>query len=304
MTFPMTVVDTIIRAVSSAIPDRVAAGHHADLVFLTFHGINPIDGSFFLGFVGPTGGGWGAKATEDGMNGVVCSNDGDTHNSPCEQIEVKYPVLIERHALRQDSGGAGRHRGGLGIEVAIRALTPITVTCLTDRMHCAPWGLQGGQSALGNLVVLERAGQSEPERRNSKIQHEQLKAGDRIILRSGGGGGYGSPLEREPEQVERDVRQGYVTKDSAEKHYGIVFRDGTLEADIVRTQARREEMRKQGLPVNDPENPDAPGERWSRNLNRRRPPDTRQLSDEERLVIAMSGGVASEPKSGKKITIR
>src|SRR5258708_5449081 len=130
MTFPMTVVDTVIKALSSAIPDRVSAAHHADLVIAMVHGINPVDSSFFIGFVGPTGGGWGAKSTEDGMNGVVCSNDGDTHNSPCEQLEVRYPVLIEKHELRMDSGGAGRQRGGLGTEVVIRALSPITVTCL------------------------------------------------------------------------------------------------------------------------------------------------------------------------------
>jgi N-methylhydantoinase B len=238
MTFPMTVVDTIFKALSSAIPDRVAAAHHADLVFLNFHGINPADGSFFLGFVGPTGGGWGAKATEDGMNGVVCSNDGDTHNGPCEQIEVKYPVLIERHALRQDSGGAGRHRGGLGIEVAIRALAPITVTCLTDRMHCAPWGLQGGQPALANRVVLERAGQSEPERRNSKIQHEQLKTGDRVILRSGGGGGFGPPRERPAERVADDVRQGYISAESARTNYGVVV-DDDFDVDVEATKTLR-----------------------------------------------------------------
>src|SRR5258708_2476275 len=130
MTFPMTVVDTVIKALSSAIPDRVSAAHHADLVIAMVHGINPVDSSFFIGFVGPTGGGWGAKSTEDGMNGVVCSNDGDTHNSPCEQLEVRYPVLIEKHELRMDSGGAGRQHGGLGTEVVIRALSPITVTCL------------------------------------------------------------------------------------------------------------------------------------------------------------------------------
>ncbi len=77
-------------------------------------------------------------------------------------------------------------------------------------------------------------------------------------------------------------------KNSAEKHYGVVFRDGTLDVDLVRTQARREDMRKESLPVNDPEIPDAPGEGWSLNLDRRRPQDDRQLSEDERLVIAMS----------------
>jgi N-methylhydantoinase B len=158
-----------------------------------------------------------------------------------------------------------------------------------DRVRCRPWGLYGGLSGFGNAVAIHRFGEDEQGFQNGKAFDQILEPGDAYIIRSGGGGGYGSPLEREPEKVERDVRQGYVTKESAETHYGIVFRDGALDVDLVRTQARREDMRKQGLPVNDPEIPDAPGEGWSRNLNRRRPQDNRQLSDDERLVIAMSG---------------
>ena len=146
-----------------------------------------------------------------------------------------------------------------------------------------------GSPAFGNAVAIHRFGEDEQRFANGKAFDQVLEPGDAYILRSGGGGGYGSPLDREPETVERDVRQGYVTKAAAEKLYGVVFHDGTLDVDLVRTQKRREEMRAQALPVNDPETPDAPGEGWSLNLNRRRPQGTRTLSDEERLVIAMTG---------------
>ncbi|MFL5095905.1 MAG: hydantoinase B/oxoprolinase family protein, partial [Xanthobacteraceae bacterium] len=89
MTYPMTVVDTIYKALQPAIPDRVIAGHHADLVTSQIHGINPRTNEFFIGGLGPLGGGWGAKLTEDGMSATVCANDGDTHNSPNEQVEAK-----------------------------------------------------------------------------------------------------------------------------------------------------------------------------------------------------------------------
>jgi N-methylhydantoinase B/oxoprolinase/acetone carboxylase alpha subunit len=79
------------------------------------------------------------------MSGVVCSNDGDTHNSPCEQLEAKYPILIERQALRPDSGGAGRRPGGLGTETVVRARSTLSVDVQSDRMHCPPWGLSGGR---------------------------------------------------------------------------------------------------------------------------------------------------------------
>jgi N-methylhydantoinase B len=289
MTFPMTVVDTIFKALAPAIPDRVIAGHHADLVLGRVNGRRPSDNSFYIYLGGLIGGGWGAKHDSDGVNATVAINDGDTHNGPSEQVEAKYPVLIERYALRPDSGGAGKFRGGLGTEQVVQMRGKISFNAQMDRVRCRPWGLAGGLSGFGNSVAIHRFGEDEQGFENGKAFDQVLEPGDAYILRSGGGGGYGSPLDREPEKVERDVRQGYVTKAAAEKLYGLVFRDGTLDVDLVRTQARREEMRAQGLPVNDPEIPDAPGEGWSLNLNRRRGQETRHLSDEERLVLAMTG---------------
>src|SRR5215467_2706362 len=145
MTFPMTIVDTVFKALAPAIPDRVIAGHHADLLVAQFHGINMKTSEFFIGNFGPLGGGWGAKRAEDGVSGTVCINDGDTHNSPNEQVEAKFPLVIERYALVPDSGGAGRHRGGLGVERVVRARTDITLNTQIERAHCRPWGLNGGR---------------------------------------------------------------------------------------------------------------------------------------------------------------
>ncbi len=114
MTYPMTIVDTVFKALAPVIPDRAIAGHHADLLIAALHGINTKTSEFFLANFGPLGGGWGAKRSEDGVSATVCINDGDTHNSPSEQSEVKFPIVVERYALVPDSGGAGRHRGGLG----------------------------------------------------------------------------------------------------------------------------------------------------------------------------------------------
>jgi N-methylhydantoinase B len=229
MTFPMTVVDTVYKAMAPAIPDRTIAAHHADLVIAMIHGISPRDGRFFIGFVGPNGGGWGAKRSADGMNAVVCSNDGDTHNSPCEQLEAKYPILIERHALREDSGGAGRHRGGLGTEIVVRARAPFTVDVQSERMNCPPWGLLGGGEALGNRVTLRVDGQELPDGGNAKIRNRRLKTGDALILRVGGGGGFGPPHAREAATVAEDVRQGYVSAEVARRVYGVAL---TAEGEV------------------------------------------------------------------------
>ena len=239
MAYPMTVVDTVFKALAPAIPDRVIAGHHADLLAPSFHGINPKASEFFIGSFGPLGGGWGAKHNEDGVSATVCSNDGDTHNGPNEQAEVKYPIVIERCALVPDSSGAGRHRGGLGVERVMRARTPITVNTQTDRAHCRPWGLDGGRDGSGNSVALRIDGKWKTDFPNAKLLVAQLKPGDAHRIRSGGGGGYGSPLDRPVEQVAEDVRQGYVSVQAARDLYRVAVDPRSFKVDAAATKRLR-----------------------------------------------------------------
>ena len=238
MTFPMTVVDTVFKAMEKAIPGRTIAGHHADLLVALINGIAPKDGRFFIASVGPSGGGWGAKLTEDGMSATVCLNDGDTHNSPCEQMEAKYPLLFECHALREDSGGAGRHRGGLGTVQVIQARAPITVNMQVDRVHCAPWGLAGGREGRGNEVTLRLGGKEVADLPNAKVLTQRLNPGDAFTLRAGGGGGFGAPEERDPDKVAHDVRQGYVSREAARTIYAVEL-DASGNVDPGRTQRLR-----------------------------------------------------------------
>ncbi len=245
MTYPMTVVDTVYKALAPAIPDRVIAGHHADLVTATIHGINPRTREFFIGGLGPLGGGWGAKLTEDGVSATVCANDGDTHNSPNEQAEAKLPIVIESCRLIDDSCGAGRHRGGLGIESVVRARSHLTVNTQTDRAHCHPWGLAGGLEATGNQVHFRVDGQWKTDQPNAKTLITHLKPGDAFRLRSGGGGGYGDPLERPIEAVQSDVRQGYVSVEAAAKVYAVVIDPTTFIVDRAATEALRGARRRE-----------------------------------------------------------
>jgi len=239
MTFPMTIIDTVFKALAPAIPDRVIAGHHADLLVAQFHGINPKTSEFFIGNFGPLGGGWGAKRSEDGVSGTVCINDGDTHNSPNEQVEAKFPVVVERYALVTDSGGAGRHRGGLGVERVVRARTQVTLNTQTERAHCRPWGLDGGRDGRGNEVALRMGGRWKTDFPNAKVLVAQVKPGDAFRLRSGGGGGYGRPLERPVEDVREDVRQGYVSAHEAAVFYGVVIDETTFEVNEAATAMLR-----------------------------------------------------------------
>ena len=236
MTVPMTVVDTIFKAMEKAVPEKTIAGHFADLVSGHISGISPKDGRLFIGGAGgPMGGGWGAKLNEDGMCATVCLNDGDTHNAPCEQTEVKFPVLIERHALRPDSGGAGRFRGGLGVEKVVQARTPMTLNTQMERVLCRPWGLAGGLSGAGNGVTLRVEGKPVEGFANGKVFSRRLKAGEAFTLLSGGGGGFGLPQRREAERVTEDVRQGYVSREAAADLYGVaITEDGELDEEQTR----------------------------------------------------------------------
>ena len=242
MTFPMTIVDTIFKALAPAIPDRIIAGHHADLVIGRIFGIDPKENQLFIGSIGPTGGGWGAKKREDGVSATICLNDGDTHNSPTELMEAKYPILVERHRLIPDSGGAGRHRGGLGVEYVVQVRSPAKFDSHTDRANCKPWGLDGGLSGAGNRIALRIAGNAAPEFSNAKVFTTGLESGDAFAVNSGGGGGFGSPLERPVDRVRHDVVQGYVSLKAAKDLYSVVLDPETLEVDVAATEHLRTTM--------------------------------------------------------------
>ena len=243
MTYPMTVIDSIFKAMFAAIPDKVIAGHHADLGLAMVNGISPKDGRFFLSSVGPSGGGWGAKHNEDGMSATVCMNDGDTHNNPIEQMEAKFPLMYLKHGLRQNSGGPGRFRGGLGTEQIIMARSGMNFNAQVDRMHCQPWGLDGGLSGMGNQVNLNQSGEVLDKFTNAKVLLKRLNKGDTFTLLTGGGGGFGPPGERDPERVKNDLRQEYICKESAKKIYKVaVLKSGNV--DTKATNDLRNKVKK------------------------------------------------------------
>ncbi len=251
MTFPMTVVDTIFKALAPAIPDRVIAGHHADLLSAAINGPVPGENKIFLLAGGLIGGGWGAKRGQDGCSATICINDGDTHNSPVEQVEAKYPMIIERYALREDSGGPGTWQGGMGNEKVVRAVSEFMFNAQVERVHCRPWGLFGGLPGAGNQVSVQCGDQPEMRFPSGKVLARKLKPGDAYILRSGGGGGYGSPLDRDLQKIEFDLKEGYISRRRAEASYGVVFKHNGDEIDVDATELRREALRSSGELLDD-----------------------------------------------------
>jgi N-methylhydantoinase B len=242
MTVPMTVSDTIFRALAPACPDRTIAGHYADLCTVNPHGFNAETGRFFWSHIGHPGGGWGAKHDQDGMSATVCLNDGDTHNSPVEATEAKNPIIIEQRALRPDSAGAGKFRGGLGVTQELRMRRPATIHAHVERTICAPWGLHGGKDALANRIYIVRRGGAVERFATGKIHPTEIGAGDGFVIDTAGGGGFWHPFERDPERVLADVRSGYVSLEAARKDYGVVIRQQgrRFELDAEATAQQRQ----------------------------------------------------------------
>jgi len=235
-----TVVDTIAAALAKAMPDTVPAGHHGLLGgAVVFFGIHPKTGRRFV-VQSIEGGGWGGRPNEDGESGTVSVCQGDVRNGSIEGIELKCPVLVESRGLRTDSCGAGKYRGGLGIDMQVRNLVEGHWNFeQTRRTLCPPWGLWGGTPGESGGYLLRLPEENE----------FRLMAGARIpvpveaeaIVRTGGGGGWGDPLERDPERMRNDVREELISRDAARKLYGVVLTDG-LALDRAATQTLRAAM--------------------------------------------------------------
>jgi N-methylhydantoinase B len=238
----MTVADTIFKALASAGTDSLLAGHHADLAAPRVFGIDPKTGraSHFPPML--SGGGWGALSDADGQNATFCINDGDTHNTPVEAGEGRAPIFVSYRKLRQDSGGAGKFRGGLGVAQEVRLLAPGNVLSAMERALCPPWGLHGGHAAMPNrFSVVRKDGAVERFATGKTPGHIALQADDGFLVEVGGGGGYWNPLERDPERVLADVRAGYVSLEAARRDYGVVIHQMNRhhEIDFVATEELR-----------------------------------------------------------------
>jgi N-methylhydantoinase B len=155
------------------------------------------------------GGGWGGRPTEDGEDAAVSVCQGDVRNTPVELQEIKSPVLVETHALRPDSGGAGEYRGGLGIELTYELLQKCRANINLDRTLDPPWGLHGGASGAVNECYIHRVDGTETAVK--KATEIEIAAGDKVRFLTAGGGGYGDPRRRAPEAAAQDIAAGVVT---------------------------------------------------------------------------------------------
>jgi N-methylhydantoinase B len=215
------VVDVVFGALAQAIPDKTPAAPFGTTGVATVSGTHPATDTYYVA-VYPYPGGYGASAASDGLvNGTPPGSMAKFMS--VEVSEHRYPVRFQHFAIREGSGGAGRHRGGCGTAYAIDTLSDSIVSILGDRVDHAPPGVHGGGPAAPNSVRIRIAGESRVPPMRSKAEKVPLGPGDGIALASPGGGGFGDPLERALADVEADLNDGLIDRATAETTYGVVI---------------------------------------------------------------------------------
>jgi N-methylhydantoinase B/oxoprolinase/acetone carboxylase alpha subunit len=220
---PLHVIEAILGALSQAIPDRVIAGSYSTCNILAGSGEQE-DGEPFL-FWFFFEGGWGASATRDGWN-CTPNQSANFRDYPVEIIESEYPVRCDAVTVLSDSGGAGRHRGGLGTAHEFTFLARTTLSGFGDRHELRPRGRAGGLAGAGSRFLIQREGETawrgveEVASGPSKFSHLIVEPGDRLRVENGGGGGFGDPAERDADAVAADVADGIVSLEAARADYG------------------------------------------------------------------------------------
>ena len=202
----MLALDLMIKALSRAVPDRTAAGHVGDSWNVIIVGENEF--GLFLSGESLTGG-WGAYEGGDGESALIHSAAGDFKNFPIETMEHRYPLIMHRHSLRDGSGGAGKWRGGLGIIREYEVLAPCTIQLWFERAVQPSWGLFGGEDGAPPEVWVSRPGRAPMH--ILKANNLKVEPGTRILVKTGGGGGWGDPAQRSSEDRTRDRRLELAT---------------------------------------------------------------------------------------------
>ena len=222
-----------------AAPDRLPASPCSGGPIMNVNSVDNRTSRRVVASIGPISGGAGGNPAEDGAEGSG-ANSSFLKNTPVEINEAEVPIKILRYGLAQNSGGAGKHRGGLATEMRFQAQAPNTkITARNrDRTRFRSWGVLNGKAGRNSVFLLNPGGNHEVNLGNTDIL--TIGPGDIVHVASGGSGGWGDPLERDPEAVVRDVRSGFVTDDEASESYGVVLENGGYDKSA--TTARRKDM--------------------------------------------------------------
>lgn len=233
-------IDLVIKALSEALPERVAGAHYGDSMVMYLSGFDPRNGHFYA-ISEPTMGGWGATYCQDGGDCLINVCNGDFKNLPVEVFESLYPMKLNQLAIRPDSGGPGQFRGGNGLIKRFLCLADeVHLRTWFERTQCPAWGIHGGKDGLPPAVsVVKPNGEiiSGLEKVNDYLLYRDWE----VVIQTGGGGGYGDPFQRDPELVAYDYAQGLVSREFAGSAFGVVLDEkGAIDhAAMEKSRARR-----------------------------------------------------------------
>lgn len=218
-------VDAILGALAGIVPERVLAACEGgnSLVIIGGQRANSREAYVYYELISGT---WGARPDRDGNDGL-CNPANVAANISIEEAESNYPIRIHRYGLVRDTGGAGKYRGGMAVEREWELLEgESTLTIRSDRRDHPPYGLGGGLPGGSSISILKHHDSEEvlPVMVSTKI-----KKGEILYHRQPGGGGYGDPHDRDPEAVACDIQNDRVSKEAAERLYGVIFEDGSFE---------------------------------------------------------------------------
>ncbi len=234
------IADTILGALVRALPERMPAANSGTLLVMAFGGRDPESDRPFVASE-LAAGGMGARAAKDGID-VIETDVSNCMNIPIESVEMNFPLRIMRARLWSDSGGAGRFRGGLGLEKVYEATTTdVIVSHRGERFASEPWGLHGGAPGRsGRAFIVRKDGAREDLPSKKMIV---LHPGDQLWEYIAGGAGYGDPLERDPAAVLGDVLDGKVSRETARESYGVVLTPDGDTVDEIATKECRAALR-------------------------------------------------------------
>ncbi|MEO8039629.1 MAG: hydantoinase B/oxoprolinase family protein [Betaproteobacteria bacterium] len=231
------IAEAVFDALVKAIPERLFAAPAGTSGNFALGGTDPANGRPYVMYV-ISGGGYGGSRWGDGISNG-CSTIGISKTTPIEVLEQRYPVLFERYALHEGSGGAGEHRGGFGVTYSVRLRRgEARASMVMDHGRTGPRGALGGEDGGINTVQADLNGTVYRPRHRSKDQDVPLGTGDSVTVSTPGGGGYGKPFARDPRAVLRDVHRGYYTAAEAAQRFGVVV-DASGRLDDAATDRAR-----------------------------------------------------------------
>jgi len=224
------IAEAVFVALVEAVPERATGAPAGTSGNFALGGYDPArDRDFVMYQI--SGGGYGGASDHDGISNG-CSTIGISKAPPVEIMEQSFPVLYHRYALREGSGGAGTHRGGFGLDYEVELLRgQAKASFVMDHGRFGPQGVLGGADGAMNEVEIQRGGATYVPEHLSKDQDIALSPGDRVRVRTPGGGGFGPPTARDPALVAEDLRLGRITPNAAEIDYGVCAEDLITDED-------------------------------------------------------------------------